>query len=177
MADLAAPRKHPDRFWNPYLGGIALGVVLLATFLVMGRGLGASGASFRLGVWATSVVAPDQARDVPAMAAVMEDRHPLDDWLVLEVLGVLVGGVLGAATSGRLKLEVLKGDRFPARRRIAFAIAGGIMMGFAAKLARGCTSGQALSGGAMQSVGSWAFMLSVFAGGYALAYFVRRQWR
>ena len=47
----------------------------------------------------------------------------------------------------------------------------------AAKLTRGCTSGQALSGGAVQSVGSWAFMLSVFAGGYAAAYFVRRQWR
>jgi len=50
-------------------------------------------------------------------------------------------------------------------------------MGFAAKLARGCTSGQALSGGALMSVGAWAFMLAVFAGGYAAAWFLRRQWR
>jgi uncharacterized membrane protein YedE/YeeE len=49
-------------------------------------------------------------------------------------------------------------------------------MGIGAKLARGCTSGQALTGGALLSVGSWAFMLSVFAGGYAVAYFFRRQW-
>jgi hypothetical protein len=29
----------------------------------------------------------------------------------------------------------------------------------------------------MLSAGSWAFMFAVFGGGYALAYFVRRQWR
>lgn len=49
-------------------------------------------------------------------------------------------------------------------------------MGFGAKLARGCTSGQALSGGAILNLGSWAFMMMVFAGGYAAAYFLRRQW-
>ncbi len=57
------------------------------------------------------------------------------------------------------------------------ALGGGLLMGFAAKLARGCTSGQALSGGAMQSAGSWAFMMMVFAGGYAFAWMVRRAWR
>ena len=37
-------------------------------------------------------------------------------------------------------------------------------------------SGQALSGGALLSVGSWVFMMAVFAGGYGMAYFIRRQW-
>ena len=49
-------------------------------------------------------------------------------------------------------------------------------MQVAARMALGCTSGQALSGGAMLSVGSWIYMFSVFAGGYAAAWFVRRQW-
>ena len=49
-------------------------------------------------------------------------------------------------------------------------------MGIGAKLARGCTSGQALTGGALLSVGGWAFMIMVFVGAYAMAYFVRRQW-
>jgi lysozyme family protein len=169
--------KDPNRFWNPYVGGVVLGLVLLATFLVMGKGLGASGASFRLGVWAVSAVAPAHAAEVPAMASVTEDGHPLDDWLVFEVAGVLVGGLVGAWTSGRLGREALRGPTFGAGARIALAIAGGVLMGFAAKLTRGCTSGQALSGGAVMSVGSWAFMFSVFAGGYALAWAVRRQWR
>jgi len=173
----ATMERNPEKFWNPYLAGLALGAVVLATYLVMGKGVGASGASFRLGVWATSVVAPAHAGAVPAMAGAMEDHHPLNDWLVFEVLGIVLGGVLAAWTSGRLRREVLKGPTFGSGARIALAIAGGVLMGFAAKLTRGCTSGQALSGGAVQSVGSWAFMLSVFAGGYAVAYFVRRQWR
>jgi hypothetical protein len=61
--------------------------------------------------------------------------------------------------------------------RIAFALGGGALMGFAARLARGCTSGQALTGGAVLSVGSWVFMFAVFAGGYMLAPFIRRMWR
>jgi len=170
-------QKDSTRFWNPYVGGVVLGLVLLATFLVMGRGLGASGASFRAGVWAVRAIAPAHVESTPAMASVVEERHPLDDWLVFEVLGMLVGGFLGALTSGRFGREVLRGPTFGTGARIALAIGGGILMGFAAKLTRGCTSGQALSGGAAMSVGSWAFMLSVFAGGYGLAYFVRRQWR
>ncbi len=169
--------RDPNRFWNPYLGGVALGVVLLATYLLMGKGLGASGTSFRVGVWALRAVAPAHVERVPAMASMVEDRHPLDDWLVFEVAGVLIGGAIGAFTSGRLRREVLKGSTFGPGSRIALAVAGGVLMGFAARLSRGCTSGQALSGGAVLSVGSWAFMLSVFAGGYALAWFVRRQWR
>jgi uncharacterized membrane protein YedE/YeeE len=170
-------RRGPDAFWNPYLAGIALGLVLLATYLVMGHGLGASAASYRLGVAALDAVAPAHVRSVPALAALVRDRPPLDNWLVFEVLGVVVGGALGAWTSGRLGGEVARGPTFGAGRRLALAVSGGVLMGFAARLARGCTSGQALSGGALLSVGSWAFMLSVFAGGYAAAYFVRRQWR
>ena len=55
-------------------------------------------------------------------------------------------------------------------------IIGGAIMGYGARMARGCTSGQALSGGATLSVGSWAFMFAVFGGAYAVAYFVRRLW-
>jgi hypothetical protein len=169
--------KDPNRFWNPYLGGVALGLVLLATFLVMGKGLGASGATFRTGVWALKAVAPAHVAEVSAMSAVTEEGHPLNDWLVFEVVGVVIGGLIGALTSGRFGGEVLRGPTFGKGSRIALAIVGGTMMGFAAKLTRGCTSGQALSGGAVLSVGAWAFMFSVFAGGYAAAWFNRRQWR
>ncbi len=96
---------------------------------------------------------------------------------MFEILGVALGGLVGAYTSGRLSREILKGPRISAATRLGMALLGGAAMGFAAKMARGCTSGQALSGGALLSVGAWAFMFSVFGGGYALAYFVRRAWR
>jgi hypothetical protein len=169
--------KDEKAFWNPYVAGVALGSILLVTYLAMGHGLGAASASFRLGVAAVNVVAPGHVRDVPGLASFVAPRSALDNWLVYEVLGMILGGALGAWTSGRLGRRVERGPSFGAGRRIALAVAGGVLMGFAAKLTRGCTSGQALSGGAVLSVGSWAFMLSVFAGGYAAAYFVRRQWR
>jgi hypothetical protein len=43
-------------------------------------------------------------------------------------------------------------------------------------MARGCTSGQALTGAAELAVGSWVFMLCIFAGAYAAAYFFRKEW-
>jgi uncharacterized membrane protein YedE/YeeE len=64
----------------------------------------------------------------------------------------------------------------PVKLRWVMAFIGGAFMGFGARFARGCTSGQAISGGAVLSVGSWAFMFAVFAGAYALAYFVRKLW-
>ena len=168
-------KRDPGKFWNPYLAGVALGLVLLASFVVMGKGLGASGASFRLGVAALSVLAPVHVATAPGLKAVA--AAPLDDWLVFEVLGVLLGGLVGSYTSGRLGLEVLRGPRASVGLRLGMALGGGLLMGFAAKLARGCTSGQALSGGAMLSAGSWAFMMMVFAGGYAIAWGLRRAWR
>jgi uncharacterized protein len=167
----------PNRFWNPYLAGVALGLVLLSSFVVMGNGLGASGASLRLGVAGLAAVAPAAVEAAPALARADAGGHPLDFWLVFEVVGVLLGGLVGAYTSGRLKLEVLRGPTFAKGARIGMALLGGFIMGAAARATRGCTSGQALSGGALLSVGAWAFMFSVFGGGYALAYFVRRQWR
>ncbi len=169
--------RDPVKFWNPYVGGVLLGLVLLSAYAIMGRGLGASGASFRVGVAAVKVVAPAHVARTPAMAATAEDGSPLNDWLVFEVAGMLVGGLLGAWTSGRLGREILRGPTFGAGSRLALAFGGGILMGAAAKMARGCTSGQGLSGGALMSVGSWAFLLAVFAGGYATAWLVRRQWQ
>jgi uncharacterized membrane protein YedE/YeeE len=164
------------KFWNPYLAGVALGLVLLASFLVMGKGLGASGAANRMGVQVLDVVAPAHVDANPEMASLKVGGSLLDNWLVFEVLGVFLGGLLAAYTAGRLRLSVLKGPRISTGWRLAAALSGGVLMGIAARLARGCTSGQALSGGALLSAGSWVFMLAVFAGGYALALVVRRQW-
>ena len=62
------------------------------------------------------------------------------------------------------------------RSRLVLALVGGVISGFAARLARGCTSGQGLVGGAELSVGAWAFLICVFIGGWLAAWFVRKQW-
>lgn len=168
---------HPERFWNPYLAGVALGLVLLASFLVMGHGLGASGAANRVGVGTLHALAPLHVESNAYLShSVANGAHPLDHWLVFEVIGVFLGGAVASFLAGRSKGEVVRGPRIGSWSRLGLAFAGGIIMGVAARLARGCTSGQALSGGALLSVGSWVFMLAIFAGGYATAHFVRREW-
>jgi uncharacterized membrane protein YedE/YeeE len=174
--DTSAPAERP--FWNPYIAGVALGLVLLGSFLIMGFGLGASGAATRLAVGAAHLVAPGTIEGNTYFGQyVGEGKHVLDDWLVFEVLGVFLGGALGAYSAGRMKLGLEKGPRVSNGSRLVFALVGGVLMGFAARLARGCTSGQALTGGAALSLGSWIFMMAVFAGGYLVAPLVRRQWR
>ncbi len=175
-ADSAAP---PERlFWNPYVAGVVLGLVLLGSFLVMGFGLGASGAATRLAVGAAHLVAPKTIEANTYFRQYVGDgKHVLDDWLVFEVLGVFLGGALGAYSGGRMRLGLEKGPRASRGTRLLLALVGGGLMGFAARLARGCTSGQALTGGAALSLGSWVFMMAVFTGGYVLAPLLRRQWR
>jgi uncharacterized membrane protein YedE/YeeE len=104
------------------------------------------------------------------------DKNALDDWIVVMTAGTLLGGFFSGWQHGRIKVETNKGPNISTHSRWLWAFVGGSFMGFGARLARGCTSGQALSGGAVLSVGSWAFMFAVFGGGYALAYFVRKLW-
>ena len=170
------PAERP--FWNPYVAGVVLGFVLLSSFLVMGFGLGSSGAVTRLAVGAAHLVTPNAVETNAYFSQYFgPGKHVLEDWLVFEVLGVVLGGVLGAYSAGRLKLGIEKGPRATTAQRLALAVAGGVLMGFAARLARGCTSGQALTGGAALSLGSWVFMMAVFTGGYLVAPLVRREWR
>jgi len=151
--------KSPRAYANPYAAGVALGLVLLASFVFAGRGLGASGAFG----WIAARVAP------------VSDRGEL--WLVFEILGVLAGGFVSSALAGRLRKEVERGPRASSRARLVAAFGGGAVMGVGAAIARGCTSGLALSGGALLSVGAWAFMIAMFAVALLLAPLARWEWR
>ncbi len=166
------------RDWNPYAAGVFLGLVLLASYVLMGFGLGASSAATRIAVAAADVIAPQTIEHNAYFSQYFENGSPLGDWMIFETLGVLLGGILGAYSAGRIRLgHVEKGDNVERSKRLWLALFGGILMGVAARLARGCTSGQALTGGSVYAVGSWIFMLCVFVGGYLTAPFVRRLWR
>lgn len=179
MSTTEAKRRTPQPYWNPYFAGIGLGMVLLASFVIMGRGLGASGAFSSAIAYGVQTVAPSHAQSNAFYSEYLGDgtKNPLMDWLVFEVIGVFAGGYISGALAGRLKVTTEHGPHFTDKRRLLFAFIGGAIMGIGAKFARGCTSGQALTGGALLNAGSWAFMMMVFAGAYAAAYFVRRQWR
>jgi hypothetical protein len=163
---------------NPYAMGIALGVVLYASFLLTGHGLGASGGLARWVTAALGAVAPGQVNSHGFFATFgAGGKTPLSHWLIWEILGVLAGGFVSGALARRVRVEVQRGWRLSPGWRLALAACGGFLVGWGTQLSRGCTSGQALSGGAVMSVGSWAFMFAVFGGAYAVAYPLRKLWR
>jgi uncharacterized protein len=163
-----------QKYWSPYLSGVGLGLTLLLAFVIMGRGLGASGAFMRLEVWFMNLFSGDFITQHSYFGKYAE--NPLSNWLVFEIVGVIIGGFISGALAGRLKFAIGKGPNISNKGRLLFAFIGGGIMGYGARLARGCTSGLALTGGATMSVGGWAFMFAVFAGAYATAWFVRKQW-
>jgi uncharacterized membrane protein YedE/YeeE len=170
--------KRPARdYVNPYLAGILLGIVLFLAFFLTGNGLGASGGMNRLLVVVEDAVAPDHVdRTSYLLSMAGGDKNPLDSWVVFVTFGTIIGGFASGWLNGRIKIETNRGPNVPIKVRWVMAFIGGALMGYGARFARGCTSGQALSGGAVLSVGSWAFMFAVFGGAYALAYFVRKFW-
>ena len=135
------------RYFNPYFGGILLGLVLLATFYITGRGLGASGAIKSAVVTTVNEVAPNHAHNSQYYSKFLSnDHHPLSNWLTFEMLGVLAGAFLSGALAGRLKLKVEHSPKITSKTRLVMALIGGLLFGFGSQLGRGCTSGAALSG-------------------------------
>jgi len=166
-----------EPYSNPYLTGVGLGLVLLAAFAIMGRGLGASGAFTSSAAGVVASIAPSAATSSGLFSRYVGDGvNPWLDWLVLEIIGVAIGGAISARLAGRLRFEVERGPRIGRNARLATAFTGGAVMGLGAVLARGCTSGQALTGGALLSVGSWLFMIGAFAAAYIVAPLVKRAW-
>lgn len=164
-------------YFNPYFGGVMLGLVLLATFYITGRGLGASGAAKSTVVAAVDKVAPQHAQESAYYSRfISDDIHPMDNWLVFEIIGALAGAFLMGGLAGRLKFKTEHNPKITTRKRLIYAAIGGLLFGLGAQIARGCTSGAALSGAAVLSLGGFISMLSIFGGAYAFAYFFRKLW-
>jgi len=169
----------PKPYMNPYLAGILLGLVLLATIYITGRGLGASGgfkSMVMTGVKETTPTHWSAGEYYKSFEATSEGESPLRSWLFFEIIGVFVGAVISGIISNRMGWKLEKGPRITNRTRILFAILGGALFGFGSQLGRGCTSGSALSGMAVMSLGGLITMMAIFGGAYALAFFFRKLW-
>ena len=164
-------------YMNPYLAGVLLGLVLLSAMFFSGRGLGASGGIKYCVVSAVGAINTDHAQASPFYSKYFEDgKKPLKNWLSFEILGMVMGGFISGALSGRLGLKIEHSPRISSKRRLLFAFLGGMFFVFGAQLARGCTSGAALSGMAVLSTAGFVTMIAIFGSGYVFAWFFRKNW-
>jgi len=175
---MATKEMKKTKYLNPYVGGVLLGLVLLAANFVSGRGLGASGAIKSAVVGSIKTIAPSASSKSLFVKefGVEHPGNPMKTWLVFEMTGVLVGGFLSGAFAGRLKLKVEHSPKITSKKRLFLALTGGVLFGFGSQLGRGCTSGSALSGMAVLSLGGFITMMAIFGTAYALAFFFRKNW-
>lgn len=165
------------KYMNPYLAGTLLGLVLLSAMYLSGRGLGASGGIKYCVVSIVGNVSPQHVEKSDYYGKYFEGgKSPLKNWLPIEVLGILVGGFLSGAFSKRLKFKLEKSPNISNRKRLIFAFSGGLLFVYGAQLARGCTSGAALSGMAVLSVAGFVTMVAIFGSAFLFAWFFRKNW-
>jgi len=167
------------KYMNPYFAGILLGLLLLITIYITGRGLGASGAIKSYAVATVDAVSPEHAQNGQFYQEYSKSHgtgSPLMNWLVFEVTGVLIGAFLSGLIANRLDFKLEKGPHATTKLRVFGALFGGLLWGIGASFGRGCTSGAALSGMAVMSTGGILTMMMIFAGAYMFAYFFRKLW-
>jgi uncharacterized protein len=166
-----------NRYMNPYLAGTMLGIVLLLAMFLAGRGLGASGGFKYCVVSIVGAIDRPHAQESIYYNKYFEGgKKPLENWLTIEILGLVAGGFLSGSVSKRLKFKIEKSPRISNTRRLIFAFLGGLFFIYGAQLARGCTSGAALSGMAVLSVAGFVTMIAIFGSAYLFAWFFRKNW-
>jgi uncharacterized membrane protein YedE/YeeE len=163
-----------QRYINPYLAGVLLGLLLVVAYGVLGTGIGASGGLARIGAGAVNLLSSQHVAESTYFGA--WGNAPMMYYLVFMLIGIALGGGGSALRAKRFSLGFETGYLRSTRARVIFVLAGGILVGFASRLARGCTSGQALSGGAQLLTGSFVFVAFLFVSGYVTARFIKEQW-
>jgi uncharacterized membrane protein YedE/YeeE len=167
-------QKAPQEYWHPLVSGLALGVVLLATFVITGHGLGATGFVTRFTAWLGMVVVPTMTQANDYLGGLVEDGQPLNSWITWQVIGLAVGALVSAFMAGRIRVGIDGRKNLGGSLRLWTALVGGVAAGFGARVSAGCTSGLGLSGAATLSLAGFTFMAAFFAAGVVVSYFARR---
>lgn len=169
--------RQASDFWPPLAAGVGLGLALLGMFLFTGHGLGANGFFTRTVVWVGDALNPAWAHANAYFSPYLATGHPLNTWISWEIVGVALGALAGSLIARRFRMKVERGPRIGINARLALALGGGVITGFGAPLARGCTSGLGLSGGATLAVAAFVFLIAFFAAGLLLSALTRRLWQ
>jgi len=169
--------RKPQDFWPPLAAGVGLGLTLMGMFLFTGHGLGASGFFTNVLAWLGTLAAPDWTEMNSYLGNYLGATHPLNSWLSWELAGAAIGGLAGSLIAGRFRFKIERGPRTSAGARMRFAVGGGMLSGFGASLAGGCTSSLGLSGGATLAVAAFVFLIAFFAAGVLVAALTGRIWQ
>lgn len=131
--------KQHDGGWSPYLAGALSGVVGIFSVWFAGQYFGASTSFVRTAGLIEQLFGTERVTQMDYFIKVA----PKIDWQWMFVLGIFLGAMVSAVTSGSFKLQAVPdmwAERFGTRstaKRAVVAFVGGIVAMFGARLADG----------------------------------------
>ena len=150
--------------------GAGIGVLSWFTWLISKKAIGCSTSFARTAGMIEKLFRGKQVEEKPYY----QEVKPVVDWQWMLVAGMVAGALVSSLLSGDFALQWV-----PARWAAAFgtsalvrviaALAGGILLGFGARWAGGCTSGHGISGTMQMAVSSWISAICFFVGGIVMA--------
>lgn len=157
--------------WSPYFVGVGIGVLSWLSFLISKKPLGTSTSYAR---------ASGQLGSICCGSQIVEWKYykqykPELEWQSMLVIGIVLGSFISAVLSGQFNLTVLPITEYSSVLtetiigRYLSALWGGILIGFGARWAGGCTSGHGISGAFQLSIASWISLICFFIGGVVTA--------
>jgi len=157
--------------WPPHVVGVGIGLLSCVAFVMSDKPIGCSTAFARTSGMLEQLARGRKVRDM----AYYRRFVPEIDWEWMLVAGIFLGAFTSAWLSGEFRLEWVPSlwaatfgpDHLP---RLVTAFCGGVIMGFGARWAGGCTSGHGISGTLQLAVSGWLAVVAFFASGGLTAY-------
>ncbi|MFK3838934.1 YeeE/YedE family protein [Staphylococcus capitis] len=142
-----------ERRYHSFIAGIAVGLIALLAWPMSES----TGRPYGLGITTPSA---------NLINFLISGNTKFIDWGVLLVLGIFIGSYVAARGSKEFKW------RLPDKKTIRNSAIGGILMGFGASVAGGCSIGNGLVETATMSWQGWLGLASMIAGVWFMSYFI-----
>jgi uncharacterized protein len=157
--------------WSPYAVGVGIGVLSWFTWLVSKKPIGCSTSFARSAGMIEKLFRGQKVEQ----NLYYQEVQPVVDWQWMFVLGMIAGALISSLLSGDFGWQWIPGQWAAAfgtntLLRVVAALLGGVLLGFGARWAGGCTSGHGISGTMQLAVSSWISAISFFVGGIIMAH-------
>lgn len=160
-------RYYQMVFKNPFTyitGAVLLSILQIALFAYSGSPWGVSGTFANWGAWLYQLVGGNVEKwfyfSTAGAQATLQSGILNHTGTMLNV-GIIFGALLATLLASQFKFKKIKSIR-----QVVAAIAGGLLMGYGARLAGGCNVGALFSGIASLSLSGWVFAAFLLVGAW-----------
>jgi uncharacterized protein len=157
--------------WSPYVAGVLIGLLALASLLIFNKTIGISTTFVKISAFFWAVFDPSHLQTNAYYPEYIKNKSWID-WQSMLVLGVFIGSFLSRKLASASSPSIAP---IFTKKRTLQAFIGGIILMLGARLAGGCTSGHAITGGFQLAASGWIFMMGVFALGIPTALVMYRK--